>query len=146
MKFEIKFVKKDIYSLKIEDGREFEIHMAVLDSDSMWTKSEIEEETITKLADPKGFSGEYISNLFANDDYIYVTNTTNGVKGVKTSIFDFDGNLIKQVNVEDKLNISPETNNFNTQGLIDYKGAAIIIGLSWDGAYSGGYAYSISMK
>ena len=104
------------------------------------------EETITKLADPKGFSGEYISNLFANDDYIYVTNTTNGVKGVKTSIFDFDGNLIKQVNVEDKLNISPETNNFNTQGLIDYKGAAIIIGLSWDGAYSGGYAYSISMK
>ena len=49
MKFEIKFVKKDIYSLKIEDGREFEIHMAVLDSDSMWTKSEIEEETITKL-------------------------------------------------------------------------------------------------
>lgn len=104
------------------------------------------EETITKLADPKGFSGEYISNLFANDDYIYVTNTTNGVKGVKTSIFDFDGNLIKQVNVEDKLNISPETNNFNTQGLIDYKGVAIIIGLSWDGAYSGGYAYSISLK
>lgn len=104
------------------------------------------EETITKLADPKGFSGEYISNLFANDDYIYVTNTTNGVKGVKTSIFDFDGNLIKQVNVEDKLNISPKTNNFNTQGLIDYKGVAIIIGLSWDGSYSGGYAYSISMK
>lgn len=104
------------------------------------------EETITKIADQKGFSGEYISNLFANDDYIYVTNTTNGVKGVKTSIFDFDGNLIKQVNVEDKLNISPETNNFNTQGLIDYKGATIIIGLSWDGAYSGGYAYSISMK
>ena len=103
------------------------------------------EETITKLADPKGFSGEYISNLFA-DDYIYVTNTTNGVKGVKTSIFDFDGNLIKQVNVEDKLNISPKTNNFNTQGLIDYKGVAIIIGLSWDGSYSGGYAYSISMK
>ena len=104
------------------------------------------EETITKLADPEGFSGEYISNLFANDDYIYVTNTTNGVKGVKTSIFDFDGNLIKQVNVEDKLNISPKTNNFNTQGLIDYKGVAIIIGLSWDGSYSGGYAYSISMK
>lgn len=104
------------------------------------------EETITKLADPKGFSGEYISNLFANDDYIYVTNTTNGVKGVKTSIFDFDGNLIKQVNVEDKLNISPKTNNFNTQGLIDYKGVAIIIGLSWDGSYAGGYAYSISMK
>ena len=104
------------------------------------------EETITKLADPKGFSGEYISNLFANDDYIYVTNTTNGVKGVKTSIFDFDGNLVKQVNVEDKLNISPKTNNFNTQGLIDYKGVAIIIGLSWDGSYGGGYAYSISMK
>lgn len=104
------------------------------------------EETITKLADPKGFSGEYISNLFANDDYIYVTNTTNGVKGVKTSIFDFDGNLIKQVNVEDKTNISPETNNFNTQGLIDYKGFAIIIGLSWDGSYGGGYAYSISLK
>lgn len=104
------------------------------------------EATITKLADPKGFSGEYISNLFANDDYIYVTNTTNGVKGVKTSIFDFDGNLIKQVNVEDKLNISPKTNNFNTQGLIDYKGVAIIIGLSWDGSYGGGYAYSISMK
>lgn len=104
------------------------------------------EETITKLADPKGFSGEYISNLFANDDYIYITNTTNGVKGAKTSIFDFDGNLIKQVNVEDKLNISPKTNNFNTQGLIDYKGVAIIIGLSWDGSYSGGYAYSISMK
>lgn len=104
------------------------------------------EETITKLADPKGFSGEYISNLFANDDYIYVTNTTNGVKGVKTSIFDFDGNLVKQVNVEDKLNISPKTNNFNTQGLIDYKGVAIIIGLSWDGTYGGGYAYSISMK
>ena len=104
------------------------------------------EETITKIADQKGFSGEKITNLFANDDYIYVTYTKDGAKGVKTSIFDFDGNLIKQVNVEDKLNISPETNNFNTQGLIDYKGAAIIIGLSWDGAYSGGYAYSISMK
>lgn len=104
------------------------------------------EETITKLADPKGFSGEYISNLFANDDYIYVTYTKNGVKGAKTSIFDFDGNLIKQVNVEDKLNISPNTNDFNTQGLIDYKGVAIIIGLSWDGSYGGGYAYSISMK
>lgn len=104
------------------------------------------EKTITKLADAKGFSGEYVSNLFANDDYIYVTYTTNGVKGAKTSIFDFDGNLIKQVNVEDKLNISPKTNNFNTQGLIDYKGVAIIIGLSWEGSYGGGYAYSISMK
>ena len=40
MRFETEFVKKDIYLLKIEDGREFEIHMAVLDSDSMWTKSE----------------------------------------------------------------------------------------------------------
>ena len=104
------------------------------------------EKTITKLADAKGFSGEYVSNLFANDDYIYVTYTTNGVKGAKTSIFDFDGNLVKQVNVEDKLNISPKTNNFNTQGLIDYKGVAIIIGLSWEGSYGGGYAYSISMK
>lgn len=104
------------------------------------------EKTITKLADAKGFSGENVSNLFTNDDYIYVTYTKNGVKGANTSIFDFDGNLIKQVNVEDKLNISPETNNFNTQGLIDYKGVAIIIGLSWDGAYGGGYAYSISMK
>ena len=104
------------------------------------------EKTITKLADAKGFSDEYVSNLFANDDYIYVTYTRNGVKGAKTSIFDFDGNLIKQVNVEDKLNISPKTNNFNTQGLIDYKGVAIIIGLSWEGSYGGGYAYSISMK
>ena len=104
------------------------------------------EETITKLADAKGFSGENASNLFTNDDYIYVTYTKNGVKGAKTSIFDFDGNLIKQVNVEDKLNISPKTNDFNTQGLIDYKGVAIIIGLSWDGSYGGGYAYSISMK
>lgn len=104
------------------------------------------EETITKLADPKGFSGEYISNLFANDDYIYVTYTKNGVKGANTSIFDYEGNLVKQVNVEDKLNISPKTNNFNTQGLIDYKGVAIIIGLSWEGSYGGGYAYSISMK
>lgn len=103
------------------------------------------EETITKIADQKGFSGEKITNLFANDDYIYVTYTKDGAKGAKTSIFDFDGNLIKQVNVEDKLNISPKTNNFNTQGLIDYKGATIIIGLSW-GAYTGGYAYSISMK
>lgn len=49
MRFETEFVKKDIYLLKIEDGREFEIHMAVLDSDSMWTKSETDEETITKL-------------------------------------------------------------------------------------------------
>ncbi len=103
------------------------------------------EDTITKIADQKGFSGEKITNLFANDDYIYVTYTKDGAKGAKTSIFDFDGNLIKQVNVEDKLNISPKTNNFNTQGLIDYKGATIIIGLSW-GAYTGGYAYSISMK
>ena len=104
------------------------------------------EKAITKLADAKGFSGENVSNLFTNDDYIYVTYTKNGVKGAKTSIFDFDGNLVKQVNVEDKLNISPKTNNFNTQGLIDYKGVAIIIGLSWDGSYGGGYAYSISMK
>lgn len=104
------------------------------------------EKTIIKLADAKGFSGENVSNLFANDDYIYVTYTKNGVKGAKTSIFDFDGNLIKQVNVEDKLNISPNTNDFNTQGLIDYKGVAIIIGLSWDKSYGGGYAYSISMK
>lgn len=104
------------------------------------------EKTITKLADAKGFSGENVSNLFTNDDYIYVTYTKNGVKGANTSIFDFDGKLIKQVNVEDKLNISTETNNFNTQGLIDYKGVAIIIGLSWDGSYGGGYAYSISMK
>lgn len=104
------------------------------------------EETITKLADAKGFSGQKVSNLFANDDYIYVTYTTNGVKGVKTSIFDFDGNLIKQVNVEDKTNICPNTNNFNTQGLIDYKGVGIVIGLSWDSTYGGGYAYSINMK
>ncbi len=104
------------------------------------------EKTITKLADAKGFSGENVSNLFTNDDYIYVTYTKNGVKGANTSIFDFDGNLIKQVNVEDKLNISPKTNNFNTQGLIDYKGVAIIIGLSWDNTYGGGYAYSISLK
>lgn len=33
------------------------------------------EETITKLADAKGFSGENVSNLFTNDDYIYVTYT-----------------------------------------------------------------------
>ena len=104
------------------------------------------EKTITKLADAKGFSGENVSNLFTNDDYIYVTYTKNGVKGANTSIFDFNGNLIKQVNVEDKLNISPETNNSNTQGLIDYKGVAIIIGLSWDNTYGGGYAYSISLK
>lgn len=104
------------------------------------------EKTITKLADAKGFSGEKITNLFANDDYIYVTYTKDGAKGANTSIFDFDGNLIKQVNVEDKLNISPKTNKFNTQGLIDYKGVAIIIGLSWDNSYGGGYAYSISMK
>lgn len=104
------------------------------------------EETIKKLSVAHGFKDEYVSNLFANDDYIYVTYTRNGVKGANTSIFDFDGNLIKQVNVEDKLNISPKTNNFNTQGLIDYKGVAIIIGLSWDGSYGGGYAYSISLK
>ena len=42
--------------------------------------------------------------------------------------------------------MSTKTNNFNTQGLIDYKGVAIIIGLSWEGSYGGGYAYSISMK
>ncbi len=103
-------------------------------------------KAVSKLADAKGFSGIGVSNLFANDDYIYVTYTTNGIKGVKTSIFDFDGNLIKQVAIEDTTNICPSTNSFNTQGLIDYKGVGIIIGLSWEGTYSGGYIYSAKMN
>ena len=103
-------------------------------------------KAVSKLADAKGFSGLGVSNLFANDDYIYVTYTTNGIKGVKTSIFDFDGNLIKQVAIEDTTNICPSTNSFNTQGLIDYKGVGIIIGLSWEGTYSGGYIYSVKMN
>lgn len=103
-------------------------------------------KAVSKLADAKGFSGIGVSNLFANDDYIYVTYTTNGIKGVKTSIFDFDGNLIKQVAIEDTTNICPSTNSFNTQGLIDYKGVGIIIGLSWEGTYSGGYIYSVKMN
>ena len=103
-------------------------------------------KAVSKLADAKGFPGLGVSNLFANDDYIYVTYTVNGIKGVKTSIFDFDGNLIKQVTIEDKINISPSTDNFNTQGLIDYKGVGIIIGLSWYGTYSGGYVYSVKMN
>lgn len=103
-------------------------------------------KAVSKLADAKGFPGLGVSNLFANDDYIYVTYTTNGIKGVKTSIFDFDGNLIKQVTIEDKINIRPSTVNFNTQGLIDYKGVGIIIGLSWDSTYGGGYIYSVKMN
>lgn len=103
-------------------------------------------KAVSKLADAKGFSGIGVSNLFANDDYIYVTYTTNGIKGVKTSIFDFDGNLIKQVAIEDTTNICPSTNSFNTQGLIDYKGVGIIIGLSWDNTYGGGYVYSVKMN
>lgn len=105
-----------------------------------------DSKAVSKLADAKGFSGLGVSNLFANDDYIYVTYTTNGIKGVKTSIFDFDGNLIKQVAIEDTTNICPSTNSFNTQGLIDYKGVGIIIGLSWEGTYSGGYIYSVKMN
>lgn len=103
-------------------------------------------KAVSKLADAKGFPSLGVSNLFANDDYIYVTYTVNGIKGVKTSIFDFDGNLIKQVAIEDTTNICPSTNSFNTQGLIDYKGVGIIIGLSWDGTYSGGYVYSVKMN
>lgn len=103
-------------------------------------------KVVSKLADAKGFSDLAVSNLFANDDYIYVTYTTNGIKGVKTSIFDFNGKLIKQVAIEDTTNISPNTNNFNTQGLIDYKGVGIIIGLSWDSTYGGGYVYSVKMN
>lgn len=105
-----------------------------------------DSKTVSKLADAKGFSGIKVSNLFANDDYIYVTYTTDGIKGVKTSIFDFDGNLIKQVAIEDTTNICPSTNSFNTQGLIDYKGVGIVIGLSWEGTYSGGYIYSVKMN
>ena len=93
---------------------------------------DINSKAISKLADAKGFPGLGVSNLFANDDYIYVTYTVNGIKGVKASIFDFNGNLIKQVAIEDTTNICPSTNSFNTQGLIDYKGVGIIIGLSWD--------------
>lgn len=107
---------------------------------------DINSKAVSKLADAKGFPGLGVSNLFANDDYIYVTYTTNGIKGVKTSIFDFNGNLIKQVAIEDKINISPDNDNFNTQGLIDYKGVGIIIGLSWYGTYSGGYVYSVKMN
>ena len=107
---------------------------------------DINSKAVSKLADAKGFPGLAVSNLFANDDYIYVTYTVNGIKGVKTSIFDFNGKLIKQVTIEDKINISPSTNNFNTQGLIDYKGVGIIIGLSWDSTYGGGYAYSVKMN
>lgn len=103
-------------------------------------------KVVSKLADAKGFSDLGVSNLFANDDYIYVTYTTNGIKGVKTSIFDFDGNLIKQVTIEDTTNISPNTTQFNTQGFIDYKGVGIIIGLSWDSTYGGGYVYSVKMN
>lgn len=107
---------------------------------------DINSKAVSKLADAKGFPGLGVSNLFANDDYIYVTYTTNGIKGVKTSIFDFNGNLIKQVAIEDKINISPDNDNFNTQGLIDYKGVGIIIGLSWYSTYSGGYIYSVKMN
>lgn len=103
-------------------------------------------KAVSKLADAKGFSGLGVSNLFANDDYIYVTYTTNGIKGVKASIFDFNGNIIKQVTIEDTTNISPNNDNFNTQGLIDYKGVGIIIGLSWYSTYSGGYIYSVKMN
>lgn len=103
-------------------------------------------KAVSKLADAKGFPGLGVSNLFANDDYIYVTYTVNGIKGVKASIFDFNGNLIKQVAIEDTTNICPSTNSFNTQGLIDYKGVGIIIGLSWDNTYGGGYAYSVKMN
>ena len=103
-------------------------------------------KAVSKLADANGFPGLGVSNLFANDDYIYVTYTVNGIKGVKTSIFDFNGKLIKQVTIEDNINISPSTDSFNTQGLIDYKGVGIIIGLSWDGTYGGGYAYSVKMN
>ena len=103
-------------------------------------------KSVSNLAAAKGFEGLHVSNIFANDDYIYVTYTTDGIKGVKTSIFDFNGNLIKQVAIEDKINISPDNVNFNTQGLIDYKGVGIIIGLSWYSTYSGGYIYSVKMN
>ena len=77
---------------------------------------------------------------------IYVAYKQDTFKGVKTSIFDFDGNLIKQVTIEDTTNICPNANKFNAQGLIDYKGVGIIIGTSWDNTYGGGYVYSVKMN
>lgn len=102
-------------------------------------------KAVSKLADAKGFDGLKVSNLFANDDYIYVTYTKDGFKGVKTSIFDFNGNLIKQVLIIDENVICPNSSYFNTQGLIDYKGVGIIIGTGWN-SNTGGYVYSVKMN
>lgn len=49
MSFELEFLQKEIYLLKLEDGREVEVHLAVLDENSMWTKSEISEEMLIGL-------------------------------------------------------------------------------------------------
>lgn len=63
MQYEISIVKKDLYRITTDDGRDVEVHMAVLDKEQCWTKSEMSEEKFTSVLRSES---EYILKLKAN--------------------------------------------------------------------------------
>ena len=107
-----------------------------------------EDLTIEKSVKSVGFSGNKLTNMFVNDDYIYVTYGNNGIKSCNTSIYDFNGTLINQVKVGGNNLFDYVSTNFNAQGLIDFNGTILVIGLSWGGSdiSTGGYVYSVKMN
>lgn len=98
-------------------------------------------DELIKTTQVNGWSGS-IKSLNGNNDYLYVTYSSDGKNSINFLVYNYEGNLIKKATIAS--DIMP-TEKFNTQAITEYKGMLVLVGLGWN-ENTGGFIYYVNMK